>query len=69
MSVKKFRWTRKRYRKADSLARFMTRHLYDLPEQPRILRRYFELWDLHPQREDPLLTPVCYRYDRDDIPF
>lgn len=36
---------------------------------PRLLQRYFELWERHPQRDDPLLQPVRYRCERDDIPF
>ena len=71
MSRKRFRWTRKAYEHAEWLSRFMGRHLYELPEQPNLLRRYFELWERHPQREDPLLKPLRYRRDRfsDDIPF
>jgi len=70
MPRRRFRWTRERYRKAAQLSRYFARHIYDLPsEQPDLVRRYFELWDRHPQREDPLLQPVKYRYERDDIPF
>lgn len=70
----RFRWTRTRYRKAESLARYFQRHVYDLPsEPPAMLRRLWELWDKHPQRMDPLLTPVrarlANRGDDSDIPF
>lgn len=71
MPGKTFRWTRRRYRKAHSLSRFVGRWLYELPDQPELVRRYFELWEQHPQREDPLLTPMQWRprYCPDDIPF
>ena len=70
MARRRFRWTRERYRKARHLARFFSRFVYELPsEPPRLLQRYFELWQRHPQRDDPLLQPVRYRYERDDIPF
>lgn len=70
MPRRRFRWTRERYRKAQHLARFYGRWVYELPsEPPRLLQRYFELWERHPQRDDPLLQPVKYRYERDDIPF
>jgi hypothetical protein len=71
MARKRFKWTRKAYRHASWLARFMGRHLYELHHQPDLLRRYFELWDRHPQRDDPLQTPMRYRpaYCRDEIPF
>ena len=70
MARRKFRWTRERYRKAQHLSRFFSRWVYDLPsDPPRLLQRYFELWERHPQRDDPLLQPVRYRYERDDIPF
>jgi hypothetical protein len=69
---RRFRWTRRRYRKADSLARFFDRWVYNLPsEPPRLVRRLHELWAAHPQRSDPLLTPIRLRhtYLDDDIPF
>ena len=72
MARKRFRWTRRRYEKARELARFMDRHLCELPDQmPDLLRRYVELWARHPQNEDPLLIPMQRRpaYCRDDIPF
>lgn len=73
MARKRFKWTRTTYRQADSLARFMGRHLYELHHQPTMLRRYFELWDRHPQSDDPLTLPKYlrqpYRSHGDDIPF
>ncbi len=71
MSRNRFRWTRKTYKQAAWLARFMGRHLYELGEQPNLLRRYFELWDRHPQKEDLLLMPVRQRLNcwSDEIPF
>ncbi len=70
MPRRRFRWTRERYRKAARLSRYFARHVYDLPsEQPELLRLFGELWARHPQRDDPLMQPLAYRYDRDDIPF
>ncbi len=66
-------WTRAKYRKAATLARYFARHIYDLPsEPPALLQRFFELWELHPQNPDPLLLPMRARRhynDTDDIPF
>lgn len=70
MARRRFRWTRERYRQAQRLARFYSRWVYELPsEKPRLLQRYFDLWERHQQRDDPLLQPVRYRYNQDDIPF
>lgn len=72
MARRRFRWTRKLYREADSLARFVGRHPYELPQdQPDLVRRYFELWERHPQRDDPLLQDVRRRLNcwADGIPF
>ena len=72
MARKRFRWTRKKYKMADWMARFYHRHIYELPERPpELLRLYWELWDRHPQKEDPLLKCVRYRLNAftDDIPF
>jgi hypothetical protein len=71
---RRFRWTRDRYRKAAHLSRYFARHVYDLPsDPPRLLERYWELWQRHPQRDDPLLESVRWRLarrgDDDDIPF
>lgn len=64
MARRRFRWTRKLYHQADSLARFMGRHLYELPDCPNLVRRYVELWERHPQSDDPLLMPVRQRLNR-----
>ncbi len=75
MPRRRFRWTRERYRKAAHLSRYFARHVYDLPsEPPAILRRLWELWSRHPQRDDPLQRPLRARlYERrsfdDSIPF
>lgn len=72
MTRKRFRWTRKAYRHAAWLSRFTGRHIYELPEQPpALLARFWDLWERHPQRDDPLLTPVRDRLSRldSDIPF
>jgi hypothetical protein len=66
--MKRFRWTRSKYRHAQHLARLFCR-FYILPDDaPEIVRLYFELWEEHPQHEDPLLRPISYRYDP-AIPF
>jgi hypothetical protein len=72
--MKRFRWTRAKYRHAAHLARFFARFIYYLPdEKPALLERYFDLWERRPQLEDPLLTPLWIRRDRfksdDGIPF
>lgn len=74
MARYRFRWTRRSYRKAASLLRYFNRHVYDLPSEPPIIvQRLFELWNKHPQRDDPLLMPLRTRQflrDEDDsIPF
>lgn len=74
MARKRFRWTRKRYRRAWHLSRFFARYIYDLPsEPPALLRRFHELWERHPQRDDPLLQPFKWRRRTlehfDEIPF
>ena len=75
MTMHSFRWTRRAYRKAKSLARYFERHVYDLPsEPPAIIRRLWDLLERHPQRNDPLERPLRSRlYDRrafdDSIPF
>ena len=69
MARRRFRWTRKTYREADSLARFLTRHMYELPDAPPLVRRYLALWERHPQHDDPLERPAWQRYSNDSIPF
>ena len=70
-TYRKFKWSRDRYRKAHHLARLFSRwDCQQLPsEPPDLLRRYFELWERHPQHNDPLLMPLKYRYDTSGIPF
>lgn len=70
MARRRFRWTRERYYKAHHLSRFFARWVYELPsEPPRLLQRLWELYERHPQNTDPLLTPLKYRHERDEIPF
>lgn len=73
MARKRFKWTRSRYYKARSLVRFMNRHVCELPdEMPDLMRRYVELWERHPQREDLLELPQWRRprySELNDIPF
>ena len=65
----RFKWNRESYERARRLARLLSR-FYDLPEQPELLRRYFDLWARHQQNEDPLLVPVQTRLGwRQGIPF
>lgn len=77
-TYQKFKWTRDKYRKAHQLARLFSRwsrlfsrlDCQQLPsEPPDLLRRYFELWERHPQHDDPLFVPLKCRYDRSGIPF
>jgi hypothetical protein len=38
--------------------------------EPALVRRWRELWDQHPQHDDPLMRPHWQRYQPDDgIPF
>ena len=69
MARRRFRWTRKLYQEADSLARFLGRHMYELPDAPPLVQRYLRLCERHPQRDDPLLRPHWQRYPSDSIPF
>ena len=70
MPRKRFKWTRSKYEKADHLARFYARHIYDFPDSPpMLLQRFWDLWERHRQNDDPLLTPLRFRHDTDDIPF
>lgn len=72
MARKRFKWTRSKYRHAAWLSRFLVRQLCTerFPDQPPpLLQRYFDLWDRHSQRADPLLTPMRERYGDRDIPF
>lgn len=72
MPRRRFRWTRERYRKAQHLSRFYARWVYELPsEPPQLLQRYFDLWERHPQSDDPLARPHYVRYGwlGDGVPF
>jgi hypothetical protein len=68
--VKRFRWNRRRYMHARQLVRLLGR-MSVLPygDAPAIVQRYWELWERYPSHGDPLLRPLAYRYDREDIPF
>lgn len=64
-----FRWTRERYYRAHHLSRFLLRlNGYGFAPPP-LVQRLMDLYALHPEKGDPLTTPIQYRYDRDDIPF
>lgn len=66
--MSRFRWTRAKYRKAHHLNRLLGKLDY-YGQKPPLVERFHELWDRHPQGSDPLLAPIHWRYDRDDIPF
>ena len=74
MNYRRFRWNRARYRHAHQLARLLGRFGY-VPDMPRIVERYYELWSQHPQPQDPLTRPLRTRLcdrraaDDDEIPF
>lgn len=68
-----FHWTRKSYKQAAQIARLLSRYL-DLPDHPpAIVRRYWELWERHPQHPDPLEMPLSRRLaeygSSDGLPF
>lgn len=67
--MKRFRWTRKKYRHAQQLSRLLPR-FYVLPDDaPAIVQRYWELIEEHGlDLDDPLLIPLRLRYDP-EIPF
>ena len=73
MARRRFCWTRKLYREADGLARFLSGTPYwEADRAPTLLRRYQELWEKYPQGDDRLLTPVQWRYPNycpDGVPF
>lgn len=72
---RRFRWSRKTYRKAHHLARLLDRMGFYSPQTPTLLRRFWELWEQHPTGRDPFDTPVRCRLNAfkrgedDDIPF
>lgn len=62
MGRRGFRWTRETYKRASSLCRFMNRNIYYLPpDPPRLVKRFFDLWEKHPQSDDPLERPMLSR--------
>lgn len=68
----RFRWTRARYRRADHLARLLSRMQHDLHAPPELVERYFRLWSRYRPEADPLAEPLWLRLSRfkgDDIPF
>lgn len=67
--ARKFRWTRALYRRAHREARRYDGIGYLYHGEPPLVRRYRELWDKYPQRDDPLLLPPWRRYPLDDEPF
>lgn len=67
--MKRFRWTRRKYRHAQHLARLLNRWNVMPDSMPDIVRRYFDLWEEYRETGDPLMTPLRFRYDREDIPF
>ena len=72
MRRRRFRWTRERFRKAHSLARFLARWPYHFDsDPPPLVQRFFELYERRPQREDPLMVPLRQRAAMflDSIPF
>ena len=69
MPRKPFRWTRAKYKRAHHLARFLSRVHGLSYKSPALVERYIELWEQHPQFEDPLLTPYTWRRPVDDFPY
>lgn len=67
--ARKFRWTRALYRRAHREARVYDGYGFMYHGEPALVRRYRELWDQHPQHDDPLLLPPWRRYPLDDEPF
>lgn len=73
---KRFRWTRRTYRRACSLSRLFACRI-DLPsEPPELLQRLWDLQQRHPQHEDPLagehwqrMHYIRAKHDDDGIPF
>lgn len=68
--ARKFRWTRALYRRAHREARVYDGYGFMYHGEPALVRRYQALWDKHPQRDDPLLTPLRWRHPPDgEVPF
>lgn len=74
--TKRFRWTRKTYRRACSLSRLFAGRV-DLPsEQPDLLRRLWKLLERYPQYDDPLagehwerMNYIRAKHGDDGIPY
>lgn len=73
---KRFRWTKRSYRTARSLARFFGGRAFLPDEMPDLLRRYYELCERNPQYDDPLagerwerMWHLRSKHGPDDIPF
>lgn len=68
---KQFRWTRESYRLAYRATRIYDAYGFMYHDEPPIVRRFRELWERHPQNQDPLLQPLSWRHDlrNDEIPF
>lgn len=70
MSRRRFYWTRAKYRQAHREARAYFGQGFMDHGEPSLVRRYRELWERHPQNDDPLTLPRWRRYPADDgIPF
>lgn len=72
MTRKPFRWTRALYRRAARETRVYESYGFMYHGEPGIVRRYRELWEQHPQAQDPLRDPLRYRLQRrydDEVPF
>ena len=68
---RKFRWTRKLYYQAHRESRIYWGYGFMHHDEPPLVKRLQELWEQHPQNEDPLLRPFRWRHDYcpDGIPF
>lgn len=70
MARRRFRWTRAKYRQAHREARMYFGQGFMHHGEPSLVRRYRELWEAHPQDNDPLKRPRYLRYRADDeCPF
>ncbi|ATG94659.1 hypothetical protein QRO08_16015 [Paracidovorax citrulli] len=68
---RRFRWTRKTYREAHRAARVFDGYGFMYHDEPPMVARFRELWEAHPQHEDPLTRPLWARRPPgdDDVPF
>lgn len=72
MTRRRFHWTRALYRKAFREARTYDSVGFMYHGPSALVRRYRELWEQHPQGDDPLTRHISWRYPRyedDGIPF